>query len=378
MPRDADSREMSSAPRADACWQVMFALAGLWAGAVPLLARMPPPWHAHELLYGMLGAAAAGYHLTAAPRWSGLPPPSGRALAALALLWLAARAAAAAAPALPPAMTAAAALAFPLALAAMMARRVWAGRAWARAGYPPAMLVWAGAGALLLAGPDPRRTALAIVLGLAVLFARIGARVVPAFTATALAAQGAGGPAPRAGALSRGLAPAFIALALIGTLAVPGARWPGALLALAGAALVAAQIGWRPGAARRDGLLAMLHLAHFWLGAGCLLLGRALALPESGPPTTALHALTMGAMGGTAFAFGARAAAPANGRGRLIARRTHVAGFACIMAATLLRLGPAQGAAAGLWAAGWALFLIGLLAAVRAPRRGPVFSGRRG
>lgn len=369
---------MSSAPRADACWQVMFALAALAAAAIPLAGPRPAPWHAHEFLYAMLGAAAAGYHLTAAPRWSGIAPPAGGALAALVALWLLARAAMLAGPALPPALLLAAALAFPLALAVLMARRVWAGRGRERAGYPPVMLAWAGGGAVLLTTAEPRRAALLILLALTLLFARIGARVVPAFTASALAASGAGGAVPRAGVLARAVAPGLIAVALAGTLSAPGARWPGTVLALAGAALIAAQIGWRPGAARRDGLLAMLHLSHLWLGAGCLLLGRAMAMAGTIAPVTALHALAMGAMGGWVFALGARAAARADHRGRLVARGTHLAGFACVMAATGLRLLPAPGAAAALWGLGWALFLAGLLAAVRAPHPGPVFSGRRG
>ncbi|SHG93455.1 NnrS family protein [Pollutimonas bauzanensis] len=50
-------------------------------------------WHAHELMFGFSMASVAGFLLTAVPEFTGTAPISRRALAALVLLWLAARAA---------------------------------------------------------------------------------------------------------------------------------------------------------------------------------------------------------------------------------------------------------------------------------------------
>jgi len=51
----------------------------------------PLTWHIHEMLFGFVMAAIAGFMLTAIPNWTGRVPISGRPLAALATLWLAGR-----------------------------------------------------------------------------------------------------------------------------------------------------------------------------------------------------------------------------------------------------------------------------------------------
>lgn len=51
----------------------------------------PTQWHAHEMIYGFSMAVIAGFLLTAAQNWTGFNTLRGRALAALWLLWLAAR-----------------------------------------------------------------------------------------------------------------------------------------------------------------------------------------------------------------------------------------------------------------------------------------------
>ena len=48
-------------------------------------------WHVHELLFGYVSAAIAGFLLTALPSWTGRPPIVGKPLAALVALWLAGR-----------------------------------------------------------------------------------------------------------------------------------------------------------------------------------------------------------------------------------------------------------------------------------------------
>jgi uncharacterized protein involved in response to NO len=47
----------------------------------------PIGWHAHELLFGYLGAVIAGLLLTAVPNWTGSLPLVGRPLGVLAGLW---------------------------------------------------------------------------------------------------------------------------------------------------------------------------------------------------------------------------------------------------------------------------------------------------
>ena len=55
-------------------------------------ALMPGPlWHAHEMLFGFALPVIVGFLFTAGRNWSNRPTPTGWRLAALALLWLAAR-----------------------------------------------------------------------------------------------------------------------------------------------------------------------------------------------------------------------------------------------------------------------------------------------
>jgi uncharacterized protein involved in response to NO len=59
-------------------------------------ARLPTPlpayeWHAHEMVFGFALAVVVGFLFTASRNWTGLDTPTGSHLAALALLWIAAR-----------------------------------------------------------------------------------------------------------------------------------------------------------------------------------------------------------------------------------------------------------------------------------------------
>lgn len=68
----------------------------LWVGmltgrlALPT-AFDPASWHAHEFLFGYLGAVIAGFLLTAVPNWTGRLPIVGWSLGRLFALWLAGR-----------------------------------------------------------------------------------------------------------------------------------------------------------------------------------------------------------------------------------------------------------------------------------------------
>ena len=85
----------------DYAFRPMFLAAGSWAvialalwlamffGYVQLPTRFDPlAWHVHEMLFGFVMAAVAGFLLTAIPNWTGRLPVRGLRLAALAGLWL--------------------------------------------------------------------------------------------------------------------------------------------------------------------------------------------------------------------------------------------------------------------------------------------------
>lgn len=89
----------------DEGFRLFFPLGAVYAAIWPLqwvlvfgldlpLARSTPPslWHAHEMIFGVFGAALIGFITTAVPEWTDTPKLKGRALFVLAGLWGAGRA----------------------------------------------------------------------------------------------------------------------------------------------------------------------------------------------------------------------------------------------------------------------------------------------
>src|SRR5688572_2634228 len=94
----------------------------LYTTAVQPLPNGPAQlWHGHEMLYGFVGAAIAGFLLTAVPSWTGARGFAGTPLILLAALWLTGRLAFAAAAVLPLAFVAVCELAFIPALGCLLA-----------------------------------------------------------------------------------------------------------------------------------------------------------------------------------------------------------------------------------------------------------------
>src|SRR6185312_1888140 len=63
--------------------------AGVLAWGLPLGTSWPPTlWHGHEMLFGFIAAAIAGFLLTAVPSWTGERGFAGWPLAALSALWV--------------------------------------------------------------------------------------------------------------------------------------------------------------------------------------------------------------------------------------------------------------------------------------------------
>jgi uncharacterized protein involved in response to NO len=98
----------------------------IWLGALPAPLWLTPAWwHGHEMIFGFVAAAIAGFLLTATPVWTGRPALSGAPLAALVALWAAGRVAMLGAGALPAWLVGAVDAAFLPALALALARTLW-------------------------------------------------------------------------------------------------------------------------------------------------------------------------------------------------------------------------------------------------------------
>ena len=112
----------------------------------------PVSWHAHEFLFGYLGAVVAGFLLTAVPNWTGRLPIVGWPLGGLVALWVVGRLAVAFSADLPVILVAVGDLLFLVVLAAVTAREIIRGRNWRN------LIMLALLGALILGNAVARQS----------------------------------------------------------------------------------------------------------------------------------------------------------------------------------------------------------------------------
>ncbi|HLY51368.1 MAG TPA: NnrS family protein, partial [Steroidobacteraceae bacterium] len=294
------------------------------AWGVPLATRWPPAlWHGHEMLFGFIVAAIAGFLLTAVPSWTGARGFAGWPLAMLAALWLLGRLCAAFSGALPAPVAAVLDLAFLPALAGFVLPPLMR----ARSRNTPLLIVllalWASDVAFyrgIARGEAPlaRHALLAGIDIVLLLLTVIGGRIVPAFTSAAFRQQG------RAVALRtwRAMTPLAVGVMLavvLGDIFAPESGAAGGI-ALAAALIQGVRLAqWRAWSTRSMPIVWVLHLAYLWLPIGLAL--KALAL-IFGVAFAAyyLHALTIGAAALMIMAVMTRAALGHTGRALVVTR----------------------------------------------------------
>lgn len=327
-------------------------------------------WHGHEMLYGFIGAAIAGFLLTAVPSWTGSRGFAGAPLVLLSALWLAGRLAFAGAAVLPWPAIAAAELAFLPLLAFLIGRSLlrernrnfpmlvivavlWAMDAWS---------LWAIAAADYLQAGLALRTGIGVVL---LLVTVIGGRIVPAFTANALRARSIAAEITTRKPVEAA-AIGSMALAVVVDALAPGQQAAGIVALLAALAQAVRLAGWRSLRTLDDPIVWVLHAAYAWLPLGLALKAAHLL---AGAPWAAqwLHALTIGVAAMMIMAVMTRASLGHTGRTLVVARSIAVA-YALLLAAALVRVfGPAivpssyvatVEAAALLWIVAFAIYVV--------------------
>ncbi len=281
-------------------------------GAVPMSL-----WHAHEMLFGFALAAIAGFLSTAVPNWTGTRAAAGAPLAALTLLWLAARLLLAMGPGPTWWLAALVELAVIPALVALIAPPLLRTRnrnsvllfALAALWAADATFMWAiGRGDAALAS----RALLASVDLALVMVTIVGGRIIPSFTGNALRLRGIESPIALRAWVESSLPPLMALNALVDA-AAPGA-WLAAAIAAAAAILHAWRLaGWQGWRARREPILWSLHLAYAWLPVGFAMKAAWLATSWSGGSFW-LHALAAGAIAGMVLAVATRVALGHTGR----------------------------------------------------------------
>ena len=331
--------------------------AGIWAtvtmalwiavlsGRLILPTRLHPvDWHAHEFLFGYLGAVMAGFLMTAVPNWTGRMPLVGRPLALLFALWLIGRAAVTVSVLLPPLAVPLADLAFPLALLAAMGREVVAGRNWRNLVVLGMLgLFTLGNAAFHLdamrGGAPAQGVGLRLGLGAAILLvALIGGRIIPSFTRNWLAKRGAGRlPTPPDRRFDKAALLALLA-ALLLWIGAPEAPLAGVGLILAGGLHAVRLCRWAGDRCAAEPLVWVLHLAYAFVPVGALALGGAILFPASLSPAAAQHLWMAGGIGLMTLAVMTRATLGHTGQALTAGRGTTVLYLAVILA-VLARLG---------------------------------------
>lgn len=274
-------------------------------------------WHMHEMLFGFVMAAIAGFLLTAIPNWTGRRPVQGAYLGALALLWLAGRCVCIFSSWLPGWLSIFIDLLFPAALAATVAYEIVSARNWRNVPIiaPVVLLGVANLlthleanGAWPLAGIGWRLGLGAIIVLLSV----IGGRIVPNFTRNWLRAnRSAELPAPRRWV--EALALGSLHTGIIGWAVFPTSMVPGVVLVLAAAINLLRLWRWHGVFTTAEPLLFVLHIGYAWLVVGAALLGLSV-LTQNVSQDAGIHAFTAGAIGTMILAVMTRAARGHTGR----------------------------------------------------------------
>lgn len=320
-------------------------------------------WHAHEMLFGYVGAVIAGFLLTAARNWTGIATPTGAWLGALVLLWLAARLGPLLS--LPHGLIALLDLAFFPALALALIPPLWRGKNKVNRAFLAVLAAMTLANLLvhaqalgLTAATASRGSRLMLDLTLLTLWLVAG-RIMPFFTQSAIP-----GSKPRTRPwVETGTFVLAPAIALL-NLTWPASPVSGALLLILAAIQAIRLGGWHHPLAWRNPMLAVLYAGYLWLILGLALDG--LAALGLLPPFPALHALTAGGIGVFTLGMLARVTLGHTGRDMRASRATSLA-FLIINLAALVRVFPPLlwprhyslwlGMAGGLWVLAFALFL---------------------
>lgn len=353
-----------------ACWAfVAISLWALWfSGLIAFHFGFPAAlWHAHEMLFGFGAVVAVGFLLTAAQNWTGLPSISGKPLLILTGLWMAAR------------FSLLFAHYTPLFWLFIAAQLLW----WLGAVYSlatlliraksknnylfiPLLSVMALLNAAFIFAATTRQFAVAshlshsMILLFCILMGVVGGRVIPFFTARALALVQVRTPL---------LDQLLLPLAVLGTaLFIAGffAELPlkaGWLMLLVGVLHLVRQSFWTPEKVWTTPLLWSLQLAYLAMALGLILLGisdlTALLVFKD-----VLHLLAISAMAGLILAMMARVSLGHTGRVLQVSKTISLAFALLLLAGPVRMLASLAGfpllfwqVSAVLWLSAFAIFL---------------------
>ncbi len=328
-----------------------FLLAGLFAagsvavwiwlfpqGMTPVSFLSPQLWHGHEMIFGFIAAAIAGFMLTAVPSWTGERGFAGWPLVALASLWLAGRLAFVIGDKVPIELLVLAELSFLPGVMLLLVGPIMRSANRNRPLLVVLIAFWCGdavfmygtlSGQVVLAG-TALRGSLDLVL---VLITVIGGRIVPAFTGNALRARGTF-VAMRSSPMLESIVIAITIGYVLADVAAPFSKVTGFAAAAAALEHFYRLSGWRGLRSWREPIVWILHAAYAWLPLG-LALKAIFVLTGASWAVYWQHALGAGAAGTMIMAVMTRAALGHTGRPLRVSRLIVVAYVALIMSVLL-------------------------------------------
>ena len=329
-------------------------------------------WHQHEMLFGFLSAAIAGFLLTAVCVWTQTERTHGIRLALLWGVWLAGRLLLAFGAGLPDWLVHAVNLAF---LPLIMLDAGW--RIWhARQNRQLLILLVLGLLWLMQIGfvtqLDMTFSYGALIIAMA-LISIIGGRITPAFTTGWLRQRGLDSAAVKT-VPALDMATLFSLILLMASLVTGWQTVTGVLAIVAGTLMLVRLAGWKGWLVRKEPLLWVLHLSILWVPVALFLLAGTLL---AGWPSNAWsHAAGTGAVACLILGVIARVSLGHTGR-PLVLPKGMVAAFIAIHLAALIRVltafevvpwHPGIGSSTLLWLFAFGVFLYRYTAILASPR----------
>ena len=299
-------------------WMFGYAHGSLSFGGLP-----PMYWHAHEMVYGFVMAAIAGFLLTAVPSWTGERGFAGKPLMAAVALLLAGRIAMSMAGEWPFWVLALAELALVPMLIALLAPPILRTRNRNLPLLAVLVVLWIIDVAFLTAiarsdvtlAAGSMRLAIDFVL---VLITVIAGRIVPAFTANALRRRGEEPRVVTRPPLEFTVIGLMVAVAVTDVF-VPHGIPSGVLAALAAIAHIWRLSGWRSFRTRGEPVLWIMHVAYAWMPLGLALKAIAI-LGDADWASKWQHALATGVIATMILAVMTRTALGHTGRPLVVSR----------------------------------------------------------
>lgn len=290
--------------------------AGIWAfvsmllwlfmlrGAVPLPTALDPvSWHAHEFLFGYLGAVVAGFLLTAVPTWTGRLPILGWPLGGLFALWLLGRLAILGSAMLPPLAIALTDLAFPAVLMLTIGWEIVRGSNWKNLVVLGMLGVFAIGNAVFhweAVQGDYSAQGLGLRIGLGagvMMIAVISGRIIPSFTRNWLVQRGYTVlPSPPMQRFDK-IALLVLLIALLVWVIRPEVALTGVLMIIAGSAHLVRLSRWAGHRTGVEPLVWSLHAGYAFVPLGALGLGVGILFPDTIGMAAAQHLWMAGAIG---------------------------------------------------------------------------------